>query len=114
MVRIGSDSKTVPKVLDKLAEKWERGFVTRTIQVLKAHKAIACAEAIMKSQFPLNSISVESFQEVWIRRNEESRRNEEMYMELINHLVEYVNERVTKPKSFHFALYLLGAFSKFI
>ncbi|GAV04190.1 hypothetical protein RvY_14503 [Ramazzottius varieornatus] len=106
LLKVVSESKTVAIVFDKLAEKMERHFNTTMITIPKSAGAVKAAKVMAKSA-GLDGNMVDT-EEVWKRRKEESRRNEELYFETVNELLDFVRERVTKPKIFHFALYTLS------
>jgi hypothetical protein len=49
---------------------------------------------------------------VWNQRAGESTDNEKLYSHLARKLLDFVRERFSKPKNFHFALFVLSFLSK--
>ena len=111
LLKVVSESKSVAQVFDKLAERMERHFNTTMIAVPRATDAINVATK-MATSIGLDA-SIIGSEEVWKKREEESYRNEELYYETVNELLDFVRERTTKPKIFHFALYVLSFMSKY-
>ena len=116
LVKVNSESKTSTQMFDKLAERINRSFTTTMIRVHKAEGASVIADGVLHSA-KLSSLTngvVDGVLEgVWEQRARESVENERLYSLLVEELVEFVRERVTKPKNFHFALFVLSFLSKF-
>lgn len=126
LVRVNSDSKTCTQIFDKLAERINRSFTTTTIHAHKATGAIEMAETILAKQSSLlltsngriiadddGPATATTLDAVWEKRAVQSADNEKLYSLLVAQLVEFVRERVTKPKNFHFALFVLSFLSEF-
>lgn len=114
LLKVTSESKTVATVFDKLADKMDRHFSTTIIQYNQAGGAMKIAHQILE-QLKDDGYGTEltlDLDDAWQKRAIESRNNETLYFVLVNELLDFARERLTKPKNFHFALFILSYLSK--
>ncbi|XP_055349230.1 proteasome activator complex subunit 4A-like isoform X2 [Paramacrobiotus metropolitanus] len=112
LIKVTSESKTVSLIFDKLADKMDRHFSTTTIHIVQAEKAMEVARQMLVKNAGAavdgDPPSVHDMEEMWENRAVESRENEKLFFVLVNELLDFVRERLTKPKNFHFSLFVLS------